>query len=59
MGTIALICAGVSTSESMPFSRIAFTRRASSRRSWRLWARLSTPRWLSMMLKLSSRLKPS
>ena len=50
MGTICLICAGLSTSPSTPLSRLAFTRRWISRMSCREWPTFITLRWLNMVL---------
>ena len=51
--------ATLSSSASMPFMRMALAQRAMESRSWRLWASSISPRWLSMMLKFSSRDRPS
>ena len=43
----------------MPCMRMVLTQREIDSRSWRLWASITWLRWLSMMLKFSSRDSPS
>jgi hypothetical protein len=50
IGTIALICCGLSTTPSTPLRRLALTRRWMSRMSCSEWPTFMTPRWLNMVL---------